>query len=74
MDYFLERSLRKIAKSYPDIIADEKIVDNMCMQLVLDPNQFDVIVAPNLYGDILSDLCSGLVGGLGLGIECQYRR
>lgn len=62
---FLE-SFRKISKSYPDIIADEKIVDNMCMQLVLDPNQFDVIVAPNLYGDIISDLCSGLVGGLGL--------
>lgn len=59
-------SFRKISKSYPDIIADEKIVDNMCMQLVINPNQFDVIVAPNLYGDIISDLCSGLVGGLGL--------
>ncbi|MGB5823060.1 MAG: isocitrate/isopropylmalate dehydrogenase family protein [Proteocatella sp.] len=59
-------SFRKISKSYPDIVADEKIVDNMCMQLVINPNQFDVIVAPNLYGDIISDLCSGLVGGLGL--------
>lgn len=59
-------SFRKIASMYPQIIADEKIVDNMCMQLVINPNQFDVIVAPNLYGDIISDLCAGLVGGLGL--------
>lgn len=59
-------SFRKISKLYPEVVADEKIVDNMCMQLVINPNQFDVIVAPNLYGDIISDLCSGLVGGLGL--------
>ncbi len=59
-------SFRKIASTYPQIKADEKIVDNMCMQLVINPNQFDVIVAPNLYGDIISDLCAGLVGGLGL--------
>lgn len=62
---FLE-SFRKIASLYPNIEADEKIVDNMCMQLVINPNQFDVIVAPNLYGDIISDLCAGLIGGLGL--------
>lgn len=59
-------SFRKISSLYPDIEAEEKIVDNMCMQLVINPNQFDVIVAPNLYGDIISDLCAGLVGGLGL--------
>jgi len=57
---------RQISKFYPEIAPDEKIVDNMCMQLVINPNQFDVIVAPNLYGDIISDLCSGLAGGLGL--------
>lgn len=62
---FLE-TFRKISKLYPEISPDEKIVDNMCMQLVMNPNQFDVIVAPNLYGDIISDLCSGLTGGLGL--------
>lgn len=62
---FLE-SFRKISKLYPYIASEEKIVDNMCMQLVINPNQFDIIVAPNLYGDIISDLCSGLVGGLGL--------
>lgn len=62
---FLE-SFRTISKLYPQIECDEKIVDNMCMQLVINPNQFDVIVAPNLYGDIISDLCAGLVGGLGL--------
>lgn len=62
---FLE-SFRKISKLYPYITSEEKIVDNMCMQLVINPNQFDIIVAPNLYGDIISDLCSGLVGGLGL--------
>jgi len=56
---------RNISKDYPSIEFEDVIVDNMCMQLVLDPNQFDVIVAQNLYGDILSDLCAGLVGGLG---------
>jgi isocitrate dehydrogenase (NAD+) len=56
----------EIAKDYPDIEFDTKIVDNMCMQLVLKPQQFDVIVATNLFGDILSDLCAGLVGGLGV--------
>ncbi|MDE3057038.1 MAG: NAD-dependent isocitrate dehydrogenase [Bacteroidota bacterium] len=57
---------REVAAQYPDIEAEDRIVDNMAMQLVLNPNQFDVIVTTNLFGDILSDLCSGLVGGLGL--------
>ncbi len=61
---FLE-AFRDVAKYYPDIEAQEVIVDNMCMQLVLRPETFDVLVAPNLYGDIVSDLCAGLVGGLG---------
>jgi len=59
-------SARKIAKTFPDIPYEEKIVDNACMQLVMRPEQFDVIVLPNLYGDIVSDLCAGLVGGLGV--------
>ncbi len=57
---------KAVAASYPEIRMEDKIVDNMCMQLVLNPHQFDVIVTTNLFGDILSDLCSGLVGGLGL--------
>lgn len=57
---------RKIATEYPDIAFNDKIIDNMAMQLVMNPNQFDVIVTTNLFGDILSDLCSGLVGGLGM--------
>lgn len=56
----------EISKDFPEIEFDTKIVDNMCMQLVLKPQQFDVIVATNLFGDILSDLCAGLVGGLGV--------
>lgn len=56
----------ELAKDYPDIIAEDKIVDNVCMQLVMHPQQFDVMVMPNLYGDIVSDLTSGLIGGLGL--------
>jgi isocitrate dehydrogenase (NAD+) len=55
-----------VAKGYPEIIADDKIVDNACMQLVMRPEQFDVMLLENLYGDIVSDLCAGLVGGLGL--------
>jgi isocitrate dehydrogenase (NAD+) len=61
---FLE-SFRTVAKDYPTIEAEEVIVDNMCMQLVIRPENYDVLVAPNLYGDIVSDLCAGLVGGLG---------
>jgi isocitrate dehydrogenase (NAD+) len=57
---------REIAKEYPQIEFNEMIVDNTCMQLVMRPEQFDVIVTTNLFGDILSDLCAGLVGGLGL--------
>lgn len=57
---------REIAAEYPEIAADDKIVDNACMQLVMNPSQFDVMVMPNLYGDIVSDLASGLIGGLGL--------
>ncbi|WP_242926360.1 isocitrate/isopropylmalate dehydrogenase family protein [Pontibacter vulgaris] len=57
---------QKAAKEYPHIQADDKIIDNMCMQLVVKPEQFDVLVTTNLFGDILSDLCAGLVGGLGV--------
>jgi isocitrate dehydrogenase (NAD+) len=57
---------RKVSVEYPDIEADDKIVDNACMQLVMRPEQFDVMLLENLYGDIVSDLCAGLVGGLGL--------
>ena len=57
---------REVAAQYPDIEANELIVDNCCMQLVMRPEQFDVIVTTNLFGDIISDLCAGLVGGLGL--------
>jgi isocitrate dehydrogenase (NAD+) len=57
---------REVASEYPDIETHEMIVDNCCMQLVMNPWQFDVIVTTNLFGDILSDLCAGLVGGLGL--------
>ncbi len=57
---------REVAKGYADIEFEDRIVDNMSMQLVRNPQQFDVVVAPNLYGDILSDLCAGLVGGLGV--------
>ncbi|MBS5582606.1 MAG: isocitrate/isopropylmalate dehydrogenase family protein [Megasphaera sp.] len=55
-----------IAKEYPQIESDDKIVDNTCMQLVMHPENFDIMVMPNLYGDIISDLTSGLIGGLGL--------
>ncbi len=57
---------REIAREYPQIEFNEMIVDNTCMQLVMNPQQFDVIVTTNLFGDILSDLCAGLIGGLGL--------
>ena len=62
---FLE-SARLVAADFPDIAFDDKIVDNLAMQLVLNPNKFDVLLLSNLYGDIISDLCAGLVGGLGL--------
>lgn len=62
---FLEVS-REVAKNYPDIEFEDKIIDNMCMQLVQKPELYDILVLPNLYGDIVSDLAAGLVGGLGL--------
>ena len=57
---------REVAKEYTDIEFEDRIVDNLCMQLVRKPQQFSVLVLPNLYGDLISDLCAGLVGGLGL--------
>ncbi|HLG51031.1 MAG TPA: isocitrate/isopropylmalate dehydrogenase family protein [Chloroflexota bacterium] len=56
----------EVAAEYPDIAFEDRIVDNMCMQLVQKPELYDVLVMPNLYGDILSDLCAGLIGGLGV--------
>ena len=72
---FLE-STRKVSREFTDISYDERIVDAACMQLVMRPEKFDVLVLPNLYGDIVSDLCAGLVGGLGvvpganIGLDC----
>jgi len=62
---FLE-CFRKVGADYPEITAEDKIVDNACMQLVMRPEQFDIMLLENLYGDIVSDLCAGLIGGLGL--------
>jgi isocitrate dehydrogenase (NAD+) len=62
---FLECA-RKVAQEYPDIVFEDMIVDAMCMKLVQAPENYDVLVLPNLYGDIVSDLCAGLVGGLGV--------
>jgi len=62
---FLECT-RRVARDFPDISYDERIVDAACMHLVVNPGQFDVLLLPNLYGDIVSDLCAGLVGGLGV--------
>lgn len=62
---FLEVA-REVAKQYPDIEFEDRIVDNMCMQLVQKPELYDVLVTENLYGDIISDLCAGLIGGLGV--------
>jgi isocitrate dehydrogenase (NAD+) len=58
--------VRRVAQEYPDIESDDRIVDNMCMQLVMRPEEWDVLLLENLYGDIVSDLCAGLVGGLGV--------
>jgi len=57
---------RDVAKAYPDIDFEDRMVDNLCAQVVQRPHQFDILVLPNLYGDIVSDLCAGLVGGLGV--------
>ena len=62
---FLE-CFRRVAQDYPEVQAEDKIVDNACMQLVMRPEQFDIMLLENLYGDIVSDLCAGLIGGLGL--------
>ncbi|MFH0948028.1 MAG: isocitrate/isopropylmalate dehydrogenase family protein [Elusimicrobiota bacterium] len=62
---FLETA-REVAKNYSDIEYEERLIDNMCMQLVQKPELYDVLVLPNLYGDIISDLCAGLIGGLGI--------
>jgi len=59
-------SCRAVGAEYPDIQSDDRIVDNMCMQLVVNPHQYDVLLCENLYGDIVSDLVAGLVGGLGV--------
>jgi isocitrate dehydrogenase (NAD+) len=70
------KSIRAVAQKYPEIEYKELIVDNACMQMVLDPQQFDMLLLPNLYGDVMSDLAAGLVGGLGvvpsgnIGDEC----
>ncbi len=70
------RSVRAVAAQFPEIEYKELIVDNACMQIVMDPQQFDVLLLPNLYGDVMSDLAAGLVGGLGvvpsanIGDEC----
>ena len=62
---FLEVA-REVAREYPDIIFEDFVVDATCMRLAKEPQSFDVMVLPNLYGDIVSDLCAGLIGGLGL--------
>ena len=61
-----QTAFREMAPSYPDIVADERLIDNMCMQLAKKPSEYDIIVTTNLFGDILSDLCAGLAGGLGV--------
>jgi isocitrate dehydrogenase (NAD+) len=60
------KCVRKVGDQYPDIVCDDRIVDAACMHLVMNPTQFDILLMPNLYGDIVSDLCAGLVGGLGV--------
>lgn len=60
------KCFRDVSRDYPNIEADDRIVDNLCMQLVMNPNQFDILLLENLYGDIVSDLTAGLVGGLGV--------
>lgn len=62
---FLE-TCRNVGKEYPQIVTEDRIVDNMCMQLVQKPELYDILLCPNLYGDIISDLCAGLIGGLGV--------
>ena len=66
------RVAREVAAENPDIEFDDRIVDNMCMQLVQRPEEYDVLVLPNLYGDVLSDLCAGMIGGLGVAPGANY--
>jgi isocitrate dehydrogenase (NAD+) len=63
---------REVAAENPDVDFDDRIVDNMCMQLVQRPEEYDVLVLPNLYGDVLSDLCAGMIGGLGMAPGANY--
>src|SRR3954447_2178320 len=63
---------RQVAEENPDVEFDDRIVDNMCMQLVQRPEEYDVLVLPNLYGDVLSDLCAGMIGGLGVAPGANY--
>jgi len=65
-DGLFQHTAEEVAKHYPDIESEHKLIDNMCMQLVQKPELYDILVLPNLYGDIISDLCAGLVGGLGV--------
>jgi len=67
-----QTAFREIAPQYPDIVADERLIDNMCMQLAKKPEEYDVLVTTNLFGDILSDLCAGLAGGLGVAPGALY--
>ncbi len=67
-----QTAFREMAAKYPDITADERLIDNMCMQLVKKPEEYDVIITTNLMGDILSDLCAGLAGGLGVAPGALY--
>merc|ERR1711935_471296 len=65
-DGLFQSCARKMAEEYPDIKFEDQYLDTVCLRIVQDPNQYDVLVMPNLYGDILSDLGAGLIGGLGL--------
>jgi isocitrate dehydrogenase (NAD+) len=67
-----QTAFREIAPKYPEIVADERLIDNMCMQLAKKPEEYDVLVTTNLFGDILSDLCAGLAGGLGVAPGALY--
>jgi isocitrate dehydrogenase (NAD+) len=67
-----QTAFREMAANYPDIPSDERLIDNMCMQLAKKPEEYDVIVTTNLFGDILSDLCAGLAGGLGVAPGALY--
>jgi isocitrate dehydrogenase (NAD+) len=66
------RVAREVAAENPDVQFDDRIVDNMCMQLVQRPEEYDMLVLPNLYGDVLSDLCAGMIGGLGMAPGANY--